>query len=30
MKMAKKDKVEPQAIVIPYRLITPENVSTFK
>ncbi|RMM07160.1 substrate-binding domain-containing protein [Pseudomonas syringae] len=30
VKMAKKDKVEPQAIVIPYRLITPENVSTFK
>lgn len=30
VKMAKKEKVEPQAIVIPYRLITPENVATFK
>ncbi|MCD5992752.1 sugar ABC transporter substrate-binding protein [Pseudomonas sp. CDFA 602] len=30
VKMAKKEKVEPQAIVIPYRLITPENVDTFK
>ncbi|KPX24355.1 MULTISPECIES: sugar ABC transporter substrate-binding protein [Pseudomonas syringae group] len=30
VKLAKKEKVEPQAIVIPYRLITPENVSTFK
>ncbi|RMQ42636.1 Sugar ABC transporter periplasmic sugar-binding protein [Pseudomonas cichorii] len=30
VKMARKEKVEPQAIVIPYRLITPENVATFK
>lgn len=30
VKMAKKEKVEPQAIIIPYRLITPENVATFK
>ncbi|MCF5641937.1 substrate-binding domain-containing protein, partial [Pseudomonas syringae] len=30
VKLAKKEKVEPQAIVIPYRLITPENVATFK
>jgi len=30
VKLARKEKVEPQAIIIPYRLITPENVATFK
>ncbi|SHM92735.1 inositol transport system substrate-binding protein [Pseudomonas asturiensis] len=30
VKMARKEKLETQAIVIPYRLITPENVVTFK
>ncbi|MCF5707633.1 substrate-binding domain-containing protein [Pseudomonas syringae] len=30
VKMAKKEKLESQAIVIPYRLITPENVVSFK
>ncbi len=30
VKMAKNEKLETQAIVIPYRLITPENVDTFK
>ncbi|MBA1228396.1 sugar ABC transporter substrate-binding protein [Pseudomonas viridiflava] len=30
VKMAKKEKLETQAIVIPYRLITPENVVSFK
>ncbi|MBX8489024.1 sugar ABC transporter substrate-binding protein [Pseudomonas cichorii] len=29
VKLAKKEKVEPQAILIPYRLITPENVDEF-
>ncbi|MBC3956028.1 MULTISPECIES: sugar ABC transporter substrate-binding protein [Pseudomonas] len=30
VKMARKEKLETQAIVIPYRLITPENVVSFK
>ncbi|CAM3386034.1 rhizopine-binding protein [Pseudomonas floridensis] len=30
VKMAKKEKLESQAIVIPYQLITPENVVSFK
>jgi inositol transport system substrate-binding protein len=30
VKMARKEPLPVQAIVIPYRLITPENVSTFK
>ncbi len=30
VKMARKEKLETQAIVIPYRLITPENVVAFK
>ncbi|HXQ99606.1 MAG TPA: rhizopine-binding protein, partial [Pseudomonas sp.] len=30
VKMAKKQTLPEQAIVIPFRLITPDNVSTFK
>jgi len=30
VKLAKKEALPQQAIVIPFKLITPENVNTFK